>query len=187
MTKIIVTDPDRCLGCKTCVTECALAHSEAETIYDGLAVGTSARPRVHVESVGGPCGAIPVQCQHCQDAPCISVCPTEAISRETDNSPVLLNQDRCIACRLCMCVCPFGVIDLGADGKAMIKCDLCIERTKAGQEPACVAGCPTGAMQFREINEWLQKRRQQGAEKLALAASHASNPSGESTDGPDAG
>jgi len=170
MTKIIVTDPDRCLGCKTCVTECALAHSEAETIYDGLAAGTSARPRVHVEAVGGPCGAIPVQCQHCQDAPCISVCPTEAISRESDNSPVLLNQDRCIACRLCMCVCPFGVIDLIPDGKAMIKCDLCIERTEAGQEPACVAGCPTGAMQFREINEWLAQRRQRSAELLRAAA-----------------
>ena len=187
MTKIIVTDPDRCLGCKTCVTECALAHSTAETIYEGLVPGTSARPRVHVEPVSGPCEAIPVQCQHCQDAPCMSVCPTQAISRESDNAPVLLDQDRCIACRLCMCVCPFGVIDLSADGKAVVKCDLCVERTKVGLEPACVAGCPTGAMQFREINEWLQKRRQRGAEKLAMASTQASNPSGESKDGPDAG
>jgi carbon-monoxide dehydrogenase iron sulfur subunit len=169
MTKIIVTDPDRCLGCKTCVTECALAHSEAETIYEGLAPGTSARPRVHVEAVSGPCEAIPVQCQHCQDAPCISVCPTEAISRESDNSPVLLNQDRCIACRLCMCVCPFGAIDLSSDGKAMVKCDLCIERTQAGLEPACVAGCPTGAMTFQEISEWLAQRRRQSAELVRAA------------------
>jgi len=69
-----------------------------------------------------------------------------------------------------MCVCPFGVIDLTPDGKAMIKCDLCIERTEAGQEPACVAGCPTGAMKFREINEWLAQRRQRGAELLRAAA-----------------
>jgi anaerobic carbon-monoxide dehydrogenase iron sulfur subunit len=165
-TKIIVTDPDRCLGCKTCVTECALAHSGAEGIYDGLIPGTSARPRIHVEPIDGPCGAIPVQCQHCQDAPCMSVCPTNAISRESDSAPVLLNQDKCIACRLCMSVCPFGIIDLSGDGKAMIKCDLCIERTQAGLEPACVAGCPTGAMKFQEINEWLAERRQRGAELL---------------------
>jgi Fe-S-cluster-containing dehydrogenase component len=86
-----------------------------------------------------------------------------------------------------MCVCPFGVIDLSADGKAMIKCDLCVERTKAGLEPACVAGCPTGAMQFREINQWLQDRRRHGAEKLAAASTQASSPAGESKDGPDAG
>ncbi|MCP4374937.1 MAG: 4Fe-4S ferredoxin [bacterium] len=170
MAKIIITDPDRCLGCKTCVTECALAHSEAETIYDGLIPGTSARPRVHVEPVGGPYGAIPMQCQHCQDAPCISVCPTEAISRESNNSPVLLNQDQCIACRLCMCVCPFGSIDLSDDGTAMIKCDLCIERTESGQEPACVAGCPTGAMKFEEVNDLVAQRRQQSAELVRTAS-----------------
>jgi len=185
-TKIIVTDPDRCLGCKTCVTECALAHSDAEGIYDGLIPGTAARPRVHVEPIDGPCEAIPVQCQHCQDAPCIAVCPTKAISRESDDSAVLLNQERCIACRLCMSVCPFGAIDLSSDGRAMIKCDLCVERTRAGLEPACVAGCPTGAMQFREIDQWIAERRRQGAEKLALASSHTPNPSG-SEDGSDEG
>ena len=67
-----------------------------------------------------------------------------------------------------MYACPFGVIDMARDGKAVVKCDLCIRRTAKGQEPACVAGCPTKAIQFRELDDWLQQRRLE-AGKLALA------------------
>jgi carbon-monoxide dehydrogenase iron sulfur subunit len=62
-------------------------------------------------------------------------------------------------------VCPFGVINISRDGKAVVKCDLCIERTAAGGELACVEACPTGALQFCELTELLVKHRREAAKQ----------------------
>jgi carbon-monoxide dehydrogenase iron sulfur subunit len=70
-------------------------------------------------------------------------------------------------------VCPFGVIGLSRDGKAAVKCDLCVQRLEAGKEPACVAGCPTGALVFCELEEFLRRRRRQTAERIASAGTRA--------------
>ena len=96
----------------------------------------------------------------------MAVCPTEAISRASQDAPVLMDQQRCIGCKFCLLACPFGVISISHEGKAMIKCDLCVERTEAGREPACVSACPTGALKFQEIDAWLTRRRRQAAELL---------------------
>jgi len=116
---------------------------------------------------------IPLQCRHCEDAPCVAVCPTGAIHRVEDGGLVLLDTERCIGCKFCMLVCPFGVIDLSRDGRAVIKCDRCLERTEKGGEPACVAGCPTGALQFRDIEEWLAERRREAADRIIAAGARA--------------
>ncbi|MGA2264990.1 MAG: 4Fe-4S dicluster domain-containing protein [Phycisphaerae bacterium] len=165
MAKMIVINEQRCLGCKTCVLQCAMAHSEAKSLAEAVASAAPPQPRVHVEAAG-TCG-IPLQCRHCQDAPCMTVCPTEAIHRPVENGPVLIESAKCIGCKFCLQVCPFGVIDLSRDGKAMVKCDLCLQLTQEGEEPACVAGCPTGALEFCEVDEWLKRRRQEAAAKIA--------------------
>lgn len=126
------------------------------------------RPRVTLESAEGM--VVPLQCRHCEDAPCIAVCPTGALSRESDESPVLVNGDLCIGCRSCILACPFGVISLGEGDQAIIKCDLCVERLAAGQLPACVAGCPTGALSFREVAEVTKTARRRAASEMAAAA-----------------
>ena len=167
MAKIIVVNEDRCLACKQCMVECAMAHTSAETLAEAVNSPTPPRPRVHVEATGS--FSMPLQCRHCEDAPCVAVCPTEAIRRVSDNGPVLLDQERCIGCKFCLFACPFGVIDVSRDGKAMIKCDLCIERTEAGKLPACVAACPTGALRFVELDDYLRQRRRQTAKRLAEA------------------
>jgi len=167
MAKVIVVDEDRCLGCKSCVLECALAHSEAETLVEALRADVPPQPRVHVEQ-GGQYGT-PLQCRHCEDAPCIAVCPTEAIRRTGDDQPVLLDRDRCIGCKCCIFICPFGVIEMSRDGKAAVKCDLCAERTAAGRDPACVAACPTGALRFVELDEELKRRRREVVERVRSA------------------
>jgi len=171
MTKIIVVDEKRCLGCRTCEIECALAHSEADGLIDAIHADERPESRIHVEPLGE--FGIPLQCRHCEDAPCMMVCPTEAIHRDEEQGPVLIDNERCIGCKFCVLVCPFGVISLSRDGKAVIKCDLCIARTELGKEPACVAGCPTGAMQFVEVNEYLRQRRRQAGKKAAAATERA--------------
>ena len=169
MAKFIVIDETRCLACGQCMVECAMAHTEAATLIEALSAETPAQPRVHVE----PCGdfGMPLQCRHCEDAPCMAVCPTDAIQRPSPDGPVLLDSQRCIGCKCCLFACPFGVIDLSRDGKAVVKCDLCIARTEAGEEPACVAGCPTGALQFQEIDEYLTQQRRAAAEMIRSARS----------------
>ena len=166
MARILVVREERCLGCKSCVIQCAMAHSNCGTLAEAVASADRPQSRLHVEALGDI--AMPLQCRHCEDAPCASVCPTEGITRQDEQAvPVLLDQERCIGCRQCMLACPFGVIEMSRDGKAMIKCDLCIERTAAGQEPACVASCPTKALAFEELTDVLKQRRKEAVRQLA--------------------
>jgi len=165
MGKVILVHERRCLACKSCTIACAMAHSEAETLVEALAADSPPRARVHVEPLADH--GVPLQCRHCDDAPCVAICPTGALGRTGPEQPVLLDKTLCIGCGFCLVACPFGVIERAPDGKAMIKCDLCFERTRAGQEPACVAACPTGALEFVEIDEALRRRRRQAVRRLA--------------------
>jgi len=169
MPKMIVVDDQRCLGCKTCMLECAMAHSEAKTLAAAVEAPVRPQSRIYVEPSHE--FGVPLQCCHCEDAPCLLVCPTEAIHRPVENGPVLIDEERCIGCKYCVLVCPFGVIDLSRDGKAAVKCDLCIKRTEAGKEPACVSACPTGALKFEEMSAFLRQRRRQAGAMLAAAKS----------------
>jgi carbon-monoxide dehydrogenase iron sulfur subunit len=165
MAKMIVTHPERCLGCKTCELECAMAHTNARTLVDAMRSQLRPQPRIHVESLGD--FGMPMQCRHCEDAPCIAVCPTDAIHRFSNDGPVLLVAEQCIGCRLCLMVCPFGVIEMWRGGTAMVKCDQCLERTGIGEEPACTSSCPTGALEFCDVTEYLRKRRHAAAQQAA--------------------
>ncbi|MFV2065930.1 MAG: 4Fe-4S dicluster domain-containing protein [Pirellulales bacterium] len=149
MTKTIVSHPERCLGCMTCVVECSMSHTTAQTLAEALRAKKPPESRIFVESIGDV--AVPIQCFHCEDAPCVTVCPTEAIRRDVEGGPVVLETKLCSGCRQCLLVCPYGVIDTSRHETAVIKCDQCVERLDAGLEPACVASCPTGAVGFEEV------------------------------------
>jgi formate dehydrogenase iron-sulfur subunit len=90
-------------------------------------------------------------CKHCVRAGCLEVCPTGAIIR-TEFDSVYIQQDTCNGCRACIAACPFGVVDLGSDGKAH-KCTLCYDRLQHGMEPACAQACPTDSIRFGEVSE----------------------------------
>lgn len=178
MAKIIVVNERRCLGCKSCELACAMAHTRAGSLVEALAGGELPQSRIYVEPLGAaPEGAggdvplsqlcMPLQCRHCEDAPCMAVCPCGAVYREPDGGPVVLDPERCIGCKFCIVACPFGVIALSRDGKAVVKCDRCKERVEGGELPACVEACPTGAIEFREMDEWLTERRREAAGRIA--------------------
>ncbi len=167
MGKVIMVTVEKCLACKSCEIACALAHSKSEVLEEAITEQPQPRRRVTVEAVEE--FGVPMQCRHCEDAPCIAVCPTSAIHRPQADGPVLIEQERCIGCKFCLVVCPFGVINASDDGKVMIKCDLCIERTKAGQEPACIEACPTKALKLVDEKDLAASKRQLAAREFALS------------------
>jgi Fe-S-cluster-containing hydrogenase component 2 len=158
----ILVNPERCLGCHTCELACAAAHTEAGTIIGAVLAGERLHPRNNVVQVkADPNGGIvklSTQCRQCEDAPCVRVCPTGATYRTETYTAV--DQRLCIACRLCMMVCPFGAIHVastevaGREKRAAFKCDLCVDRPGG---PACVEACPTKALSLRYPREVIQR------------------------------
>jgi len=175
----ILVNPDRCLGCHTCELACAVAHTEAGSVIGAVLAGERLQPRNHVIQVDSV--KISTQCRQCEDAPCVKVCPTGATYRTETYTAV--DQRLCIACRLCMMVCPFGAIHIatttvaGRDKRAAFKCDLCVDRPEG---PACVEACPTKALSLRYPREVIQEASQATArqflEALESQQQLASNP-----------
>jgi NADPH-dependent 2,4-dienoyl-CoA reductase/sulfur reductase-like enzyme/ferredoxin len=125
---------------------CAVAHSESKSLRDAVVEHPRPQRRVTLEVAGAH--GLPLQCRHCEEGLCQLVCPTGAIHRDEKNGITVVDEDLCIGCKLCTLMCPLGVLRIGEHNRASIKCDQCIGRQKDGQEPACVAACPTHALQF---------------------------------------
>ena len=174
MNGMLSIDVSRCVSCKTCELECAIAHSEAGTLFAIVAAGEKAQRRIVVEPAGQL--SVPLQCRHCEDAPCVAVCPTQAMHKNGQDFPVLVDDARCIGCHACIAVCPFGVISKSRMGKAVVKCDLCVRRLAQGQQPACAAGCPTHAIRYTTPEEVAREARRRSAESFLVAVERGSTP-----------
>lgn len=164
MKKKIFINFKRCLGCRSCELACAVVHTSTGELQSAIYSDEKPGHRIKIEDYENH--AVPVHCNHCEEATCILVCPTGAIHRENDDGPVLIDSSRCIGCKMCVQACPFGMIDISFDGKSVLKCDMCIERLAEGKEPACVAACITKALYFGEEEEVNKKKRKKVAEKI---------------------
>ncbi|MFQ7118823.1 MAG: 4Fe-4S dicluster domain-containing protein [Intestinibacter sp.] len=105
----VVADPSKCTGCRACEVACFTSHNANNNV--GCTVGTiniPVIPRLYLVKDDAVC--MPIQCRHCEDAPCLNTCPVKAISR-IDNS-VIVDEVKCIGCKTCLLACPFGAIDL---------------------------------------------------------------------------
>ena len=167
MAKVIHIHIDRCMACKNCELACAIAHSESKELYAAILSGEKPGHRISVEAYGRK--AVPVNCNHCEEAACVMACPTGAVHRERPGEPVIVDNERCIGCRMCVMACPFGVITVSPDGKGVLKCDLCMERLAEGKEPACVEACPTSALVFIDEGEANTAKRKKVAERMVAA------------------
>jgi carbon-monoxide dehydrogenase iron sulfur subunit len=167
MGKTIQIHIERCLACKSCELACAVAHSASKDLYTIIASGENPGHRITVEAYGR--NAVPVNCNHCVEPACVLACPTGAVHRDRPGDPVVVDQERCIGCHMCVMACPFGVITVRPDGKGVLKCDLCIERLAGGGIPACVEACPTGALEFVDEEEANRGKRQRVAERMVAA------------------
>jgi len=138
MNRFILTDPEKCIGCRTCEVACMMSHQSSATPE-----AFTSRIRV----VKGGTFTTAVGCHQCEDAPCANVCPTGAIHRAA--GAWLVEQARCIGCKSCMVACPFGAMQVRVveDRVQALKCDLCAHREGG---PACVEACPTHALRCIE-------------------------------------
>jgi len=165
MDKAIMINVEKCLACKSCEIACAVAHSKSGVLEEAITEWPRPQRRITVEAAGEY--GVPIQCRHCEAAPCIEICPTGAIQRFDEQAPVLVDADLCIGCKLCMLICPFGVLQIGQEGRAIMKCDMCLEREREkGQEAACVEACPTGALKLVSLNEVTKSKRQEASKQL---------------------
>jgi len=132
-----------CMGCHACEVACKQEH--------GLGVG----PRL-VKVVERAPDFTPIYCHHCAKAPCLEACPAEAIYR-TGEGLVLIDPEECIGCKECLQACPFGAMQFDDETEKAVKCDLCVDRLKQGQAPACSLVCSTGCIVWGETGRLADK------------------------------
>jgi sulfite dehydrogenase (quinone) subunit SoeB len=170
----LVIDLDTCVGCHACAVACkqwnsggVVAPLTDENAYGREPFGVWLN-RVHSYEADAyqPDPAQPPQpltlhfprsCLHCDDAACVTVCPTGASYKRAEDGIVLVDEDLCIGCKLCSWACPYGAREYSQVDGVMKKCTLCIDRIynealpENEREPACVQACPTRARHFGDL------------------------------------
>lgn len=139
---------DTCTGCKACVASC---HQ-----FNGLNEKESWR-KVAV-NVGLDNNEPIIQhttssCHHCIEPGCLEGCPVQAYEKDKVTGIVQHLDDQCIGCRYCEMKCPYEVPQYQADLGIVRKCDMCINRLREGEAPACVQSCPNGAIKISKVNQ----------------------------------
>lgn len=135
-----IIDNRKCIGCHACTTACKSEHD--------VPVGVN---RTWVKQVEK--GEFPhtrrlfsvMRCNHCTDAPCVEICPVEALFIREDGI-VDFDKERCIACKSCMQACPYDALYIDPETHTAAKCNYCAHRIDIGLEPACVNVCPEHAI-----------------------------------------
>ena len=145
----MLIDTTNCIGCFACRTACQRQNGlDAEVDYIRYEeVETGIFPTVGHENV-------PLQCMHCEDAPCAAVCPTGAAHMGPDGI-VTVDQGRCIGCLYCMAACPYQVRVRNSETGAVDKCRFCtVSNFETGTEMCtCVTACPTGVRIFGDLDD----------------------------------
>jgi Fe-S-cluster-containing dehydrogenase component len=178
----MVIDLNKCAqekGCQKCIEACNTAHNvpqfserfhRIEWIWK--APFENAFPSAENEYQAERVKEAPVLllCNHCDNPPCVRVCPTKATWKREDDGIVMMDWHRCIGCRYCMAACPYGSRsfnwtdprphlahenpDFPTRTKGVVeKCNFCDERLTKGKLPACVEACPQNAMVFGDLGD----------------------------------
>ena len=156
MTKAIITDLNRCVGCLACSVACKAVNNVPIGSYWNKVV------RVGPNPIPGGSGQypdvymyfLPISCQHCENPECVKVCPTEA-SHVAEDGSIQIDKEKCIGCQFCVMACPYGVraYDTGKDKGVIEKCTMCAHLIDKGEKPACVKHCPGQARKFGDLDD----------------------------------
>lgn len=138
---------DQCIGCHACTVACKSEHD--------VPLGVNRTWVKYIET-----GVFPntgrtfsvMRCNHCDDAPCMAICPTSALHR-APNGVVDFDDSRCIGCKACMNACPYDAIYINPQTHTAHKCNFCNHRVEVGLQPACVVVCPTQAIVTGDLDD----------------------------------
>lgn len=158
MSKAILTDITKCTGCLECVSACKKINkleTDVPRVWqknDGLSADNWTaiiqKPGKHY---------VRKQCRHCLEPACVMACPVGALQK-TDVGAVVYDKNKCLGCRYCMMACPYGVprYDWDEPVPYVQKCNLCYDKIKIGEQPACTNACPEEATIFGEREDLLR-------------------------------
>jgi carbon-monoxide dehydrogenase iron sulfur subunit len=150
--KYIICDPALCTGCGIC--ELACSAEKAEVFQPELS-------RIRLALIDNT-KSMSIACRFCDDTPCISACPRDALSMDEANNVIRLDKLRCIGCGWCIEACDFGAISMDHSVKSVIICDLCEGRS----QPKCVEYCPKDALKVTTFEIAAQSLRDKSARRL---------------------
>ena len=151
MSPFIAVNHSVCTGCRTCEVVCSLYHF-GECNPERSAI------RVIRREKGGLVLALPLVCQQCEQASCLEACPTEAIRRGREGTPIIFDRKKCTECGMCSEACPAGCISLDQQSDGLISCDLCQGL------PQCISLCHSHCLTLEDGDETGNPKR---VERLA--------------------
>ena len=166
----LVIDLDICVGCHACVVNCKEWNTGgygaplSDTDPYGDSPSGAWLNRIHTFEITPPDAPaqivhFPKSCLHCDDAPCVTVCPTGASYKRGEDGIVLVEEDKCIGCGLCAWACPYGAREMDPVENVMKKCTLCVDRIynenlpEIDRTPACVRTCRANARHFGDFSD----------------------------------
>ncbi len=171
--KALLITPELCIGCRACQVACKSWNGlPAEKTKNR---GTHENPpdlsgctfnRIRFVERVTPRGEVrwyfvSQRCMHCGQPACVEVCPAGAMQKDEETGIVFYDKEQCLGCQACGQACPYKVPRYDKEGK-IGKCHMCLDRVKAGLEPACAKTCPTEAIRFGGRKELLEQAKAKG-------------------------
>jgi Fe-S-cluster-containing dehydrogenase component/formate-dependent nitrite reductase membrane component NrfD len=142
-----VIDQRKCIGCHACTVACKAEHDMPIGVYRTwvkyIEKGEFPNTRRHF---------LVNRCNHCDDAPCVAICPTRALYKRADGI-VDFDRERCIGCKSCMQACPYDALYIDPNDHTAAKCNYCAHRVDQGLQPACVVVCPEQAIIAGDLHD----------------------------------
>ena len=164
MKYVFVLDESKCIACGACAVACMdqndIRPENGDTPFRSCFTGERG------EGAETKFSFMSLACMHCENAPCVSACPTGCLRKDGETGFTTYDDTNCIGCHSCAMACPFGAPTFPASGK-MEKCNGCQVRLEHGLEPACVRVCPTGALTCIPEEEYLKQRRERTMQAIA--------------------
>lgn len=143
----MVIDLDKCTGCHACSVACKAEFNIPLGVWKSWVKIGEKGTFPHTGRY-----FLPRLCNHCTEAPCVTICPTKA-SYIREDGIVMIDDKKCIACKSCRAVCPYDSRFTHPIKKTADKCDFCLHRVDEGVVPACVNTCPAQARIFGDLND----------------------------------
>ncbi len=143
-----------CIDCKRCEVACKTFHSKSKDTVKAYKIeGQDAQNRINVE--GTTVLSIAINCRHCKNPKCVEGCISGAMTKDAQTGIVTVDQTKCVGCRTCVSMCPFGAVRVeSVEGRDVaFKCDLCGEILGQPGNPNCVAACPNKALIYVESED----------------------------------